>query len=223
MDMFSGILTGFQQVMHPMILFYCFMGVLIGTLIGVLPGIGPVGAMSMLLPATFGMSPVVSIIVLAGIYYGSQYGGSTTSILVNVPGEASSIVTCLDGYQMARRGRAGVALGMSAFGSFIGGTFSIIALQFLVFPLANTALKFGPPEFFALMFLGSHPPYLPHEGLCHRQLLHGDPGASRRYCRYGSYHGKATVCLRYSQLPRRHRSHPRRYGSIRCRRGPLRS
>ena len=154
MDMFSGILTGFQQVMHPMILFYCLMGVLIGTLIGVLPGIGPVGAMSMLLPATFGMSPVVSIIVLAGIYYGSQYGGSTTSILVNVPGEASSIVTCLDGYQMARRGRAGVALGMSAFGSFIGGTFSIIALQFLVFPLANTALKFGPPEFFALMFLG---------------------------------------------------------------------
>jgi putative tricarboxylic transport membrane protein len=154
MDMFSGILTGFQQVMHPIVLLYCLMGVLIGTLIGVLPGIGPVGAMSMLLPATFGMSPVVSIIVLAGIYYGSQYGGSTTSILVNVPGEASSIVTCLDGYQMARRGRAGVALGMSAFGSFIGGTFSIIALQFLVFPLANTALKFGPPEFFALMFLG---------------------------------------------------------------------
>jgi putative tricarboxylic transport membrane protein len=154
MDIFSGILGGFQQVMHPMILFYCFMGVLIGTLIGVLPGIGPVGAMSMLLPATFGMSPVVSIIVLAGIYYGSQYGGSTTSILVNVPGEASSIVTCLDGYQMARRGRAGVALGISALGSFIGGTVSVLALQFLVFPLAGAALKFGPPEFFALMFLG---------------------------------------------------------------------
>jgi putative tricarboxylic transport membrane protein len=154
MDMFSGIIGGFQQCLHPMILFYCFMGVLIGTLVGVLPGIGPVGAMSMLLPATFGMSPVVSIIVLAGIYYGSQYGGSTTSILVNVPGEGASIVTCIDGYQMARRGRAGVALGISALGSFIGGTVSVIALQFLVFPLAGAALKFGPPEFFALMFLG---------------------------------------------------------------------
>jgi putative tricarboxylic transport membrane protein len=154
MDMFSGIIGGFQQCLHPVVLFYCFMGVLIGTLVGVLPGIGPIGAMSMLLPATFGMSPVVSVIVLAGIYYGSQYGGSTTSILVNIPGEGSSVITCLDGYQMARRGRAGVALGISTLGSFIGGTVSVIALQFLVFPLANAALKFGPPEFFALMFLG---------------------------------------------------------------------
>jgi putative tricarboxylic transport membrane protein len=154
MHILSGIIGGFQQCMDPMVLFYCFMGVLIGTLVGVLPGIGPIGAMSMLLPATFGMSPVVSIIVLAGIYYGSQYGGSTTSILVNVPGEGASIITCLDGYQMARRGRAGVALGIAALGSFIGGTFSVIALQFLVFPLAGAALKFGPPEFFSLMFLG---------------------------------------------------------------------
>jgi putative tricarboxylic transport membrane protein len=154
MDIFSGIFGGFAQLMDPLILFYCFMGVLIGTLVGVLPGIGPIGAMSMLLPATFGMSPVASIIVLAGIYAGANYGGSTTSILVNVPGEAASVITCLDGYQMARKGRAGVALGMSALGSFIGGTVSIVALQFLVFPLANTALKFGPPEFFALMFLG---------------------------------------------------------------------
>jgi putative tricarboxylic transport membrane protein len=154
MDIFSGILGGFGQLMDPLVLFYCFMGVLIGTLVGVLPGIGPIGAMSMLLPATFGMSPVASIIVLAGIFNGANYGGSTTSILVNVPGEASSVVTCLDGYQMARRGRAGVALGISALGSFIGGTVSVILLQFLVFPLASTALKFGPPEFFALMFLG---------------------------------------------------------------------
>ena len=154
MDIFSGIIGGFTQLMNPLILFYCFMGVLIGTLVGVLPGIGPIGAMSMLLPATFGMSPVASIIVLAGIYAGANYGGSTTSILVNVPGEAASVITCLDGYQMARKGRAGVALGMSALGSFIGGTVSVVALQFLVFPLANTALKFGPPEFFALMFLG---------------------------------------------------------------------
>jgi len=154
MDIFSGIIGGFVQLMDPLILFYCFMGVVIGTLVGVLPGIGPIGAMSMLLPATFGMSPVASIIVLAGIYAGANYGGSTTSILVNVPGEAASVITCLDGYQMARKGRAGVALGMSALGSFIGGTVSVIALQFLVFPLATAALKFGPPEFFALMFLG---------------------------------------------------------------------
>ncbi|HEX2967360.1 MAG TPA: tripartite tricarboxylate transporter permease [Syntrophorhabdaceae bacterium] len=152
--MFSGLLTGFQGLLHPTIFFYCFVGVFIGTLVGVLPGIGPIGAMSILLPSTFGLPPAASVIMLAGIYYGAMYGGSTTSILVNIPGEAASVITCLDGYQMARRGRAGPALGISALGSFIGGTFSIIALQFLVFPLADAALKFGPPEFFALMFLG---------------------------------------------------------------------
>lgn len=154
MDMFSGLLAGFQSLLHPAIFLYCFIGVFIGTLIGVLPGIGPIGAMSILLPSTFGLPPAVSIIMLAGIYYGAMYGGSTTSILVNIPGEAASVITCLDGYQMARAGRAGPALGISALGSFIGGTFSIIALQFLVFPLADAALKFGPPEFFSLMFLG---------------------------------------------------------------------
>jgi putative tricarboxylic transport membrane protein len=154
MDMFSGLIAGFQSLLHPIILFYCFIGVFIGTLVGVLPGIGPIGAMSILLPSTFGLPPAASVIMLAGIYYGAMYGGSTTSILVNIPGEAASVITCLDGYQMARRGRAGPALGISALGSFIGGTFSIIALMFLVFPLADAALKFGPPEFFALMFLG---------------------------------------------------------------------
>jgi putative tricarboxylic transport membrane protein len=154
MDMFSGLIGGFQSVLHPSILIYCFIGVFIGTLVGVLPGIGPIGAMSILLPSTFGLPPAASVIMLAGIYYGAMYGGSTTSILVNIPGEAASVITCLDGYQMARRGRAGPALGISALGSFIGGTFSIIALMFLVFPLADAALKFGPPEFFALMFLG---------------------------------------------------------------------
>jgi len=154
MDIFSGLLFGFQTILEPSNLFYCFLGVFIGTLIGVLPGIGPIGAMSILLPMTFGISPVSSIIMLAGIYYGSQYGGSTTSILVNIPGEASSIVTCLDGYQMARQGRAGPALGIAAFGSLIGGTFSIIALIFLVIPLAQVALKFGPPEYFSLICLG---------------------------------------------------------------------
>ena len=154
MDLFSGLLSGFQTTLQPINLLFCFIGVLIGTLIGVLPGIGPTGAISILLPISFGLSPTTAIIFLAGIYYGSQYGGSTTSILVSIPGEPSSVVTILDGYQMAKKGRAGPALGISAFGSFIGGTFSVIALMFLVFPLARFALKFGPPEFFSLICMG---------------------------------------------------------------------
>lgn len=125
-----------------------------GTLIGVLPGIGPVATMSLLLPMTMRASPLVSIIMLAGVYYGAMYGGSTTSILVNIPGESASVVTCLDGYQMARKGRAGPALGISAFGSFIGGTFSIIVLMFLAMPLSRLAILFGPPEYFALITMG---------------------------------------------------------------------
>jgi len=132
MDVFEGLITGFQTVLSPVNFLFCFIGVFIGTLVGVLPGIGPVGAMSILLPTTYGLSPVSSIIMLAGIFYGAMYGGSTTSILVNIPGEAASVITCLDGYQMARKGRAGPALGISALGSFIGGTFSVFALVFLV-------------------------------------------------------------------------------------------
>ena len=147
-------LYGLQVALQPVNIFYCFIGVFIGTLVGVLPGIGPVGAMSLLLPATFRVSPVGAVILLAGIYYGAQYGGSTTSILVNIPGEASSVVTCLDGYQMARKGRAGRALGISAFSSFIAGTFGIIGLMLVASPLAKFALKFGPPEYFALMCMG---------------------------------------------------------------------
>jgi len=154
MDLFSGLISGFQTTLQPINLLFCFAGVFIGTLIGVLPGIGPTGAISILLPLSFGISPTSAIILLAGIYYGSQYGGSTTSILVNIPGEPSSVITCLDGYQMARRGRAGPALGISAFGSFIGGTFSVIGLMFLVFPLAQAALKLGPPEFVSLICMG---------------------------------------------------------------------
>ncbi len=154
MDIFNNLFLGFSVAFSPFNLLCCFLGVLIGTLIGVLPGIGPTAAISLLLPLTFHMNPVTSIILLAGIYYGSMYGGSTTSILVNIPGEAASVVTTFDGYQMARKGRAGPALGMSAFGSFIGGTTSIIGLMLLAPLLARLALKFGPPEFFALMFLG---------------------------------------------------------------------
>ncbi|MFL6652269.1 MAG: tripartite tricarboxylate transporter permease [Sulfurifustaceae bacterium] len=135
-------------------LLYCFIGVFIGTLVGVLPGIGPVAAMSLLLPVTFNVSPAGGIIMLAGIYYGSMYGGSTTAILVNIPGEAASVVTCIDGYQMARQGRAGPALGMSAMGSFIAGTVAIIGLMLLAPTLARWAVKFGPAEYFSLMVLG---------------------------------------------------------------------
>ncbi len=154
MDVLNYIFLGIQVALQPINLFYCFIGVFIGTLIGVLPGIGPVGAMSLLLPATFRISPIGAIIMLAGIYYGAQYGGSTTSILVNIPGEASTVITCLDGYQMARKGRAGQALGISAIGSFIAGTLAIVGLMFVASPLAKTALRFGPPEYFSLMCLG---------------------------------------------------------------------
>lgn len=154
MDVLNYIFLGIQVALQPINLFYCFIGVFIGTLIGVLPGIGPVGAMSLLLPATFRISPIGAIIMLAGIYYGAQYGGSTTSILVNIPGEASTVITCLDGYQMARKGRAGPALGISAIGSFIAGTLAIVGLMFVASPLAKTALRFGPPEYFSLMCLG---------------------------------------------------------------------
>lgn len=154
MDILNHILFGFGVALQPVNLLFCFIGVLIGTLVGVLPGLGPVAAISLLLPATFHAPPVASIIMLSGIYYGAMYGGSTTSILVNIPGEAASVVTCLDGYQMARRGRAGAALGISAFGSFIAGTLGVIGLAFMAPPLAAMALKFGPPEYFSLMVLG---------------------------------------------------------------------
>ncbi len=154
MDFYQSILLGLQVCLQPINLLYCFIGVFIGTLIGVLPGIAPAGTIAILLPVTYHAPPVSSIIMLAGIYYGALYGGSTTSILVNIPGEPASIVTCLDGHQMARQGRAGPALGISAFGSFIAGTIGIIGLMLLAQPLARFALKFGPPEYNSLMVLG---------------------------------------------------------------------
>src|SRR5512136_1022684 len=135
-------------------LLYCLIGCIVGTIIGVLPGIGPIAGIALLIPATFGLNATSAIIMLAGIYYGAMYGGSTTSILLNVPGEAAAVVTCLDGYQMAKKGRAGPALGIAAFGSFIAGTFGTIMIMLLAPPLAGIALKFGPPEFVGLVFLG---------------------------------------------------------------------
>ncbi|MDI6762591.1 MAG: tripartite tricarboxylate transporter permease [Thermodesulfobacteriota bacterium] len=135
-------------------LFYCLIGAIVGTLIGVLPGIGPIAGIALLIPATFGLNPTSAIIMLAGIYYGAMYGGSTTSILLNVPGETASVITCIDGYQMAQKGRAGPALAICAIGSFIAGTIGLFGLVFLAPPLAEAALAFGPPEYFSLMVFG---------------------------------------------------------------------
>jgi putative tricarboxylic transport membrane protein len=154
MDTLQSLLYGFSVSLTPMNLLYCAVGVVLGTIVGVLPGIGPLGGITILLPITFGMEPVSAIIMLAGIYYGAMYGGSTTSILVNIPGEAASVVTCFDGYQMARQGRAGPALSIAAAGSYIAGTLSVLGLMLLAPLLARLALKFGPPEQFSLMVLG---------------------------------------------------------------------
>jgi putative tricarboxylic transport membrane protein len=153
MNVWSNIALGFSVISEPMNLVFCFVGVLLGTLIGVLPGLGPGATISLLLPLTYHLNPVASVIMVAGIYYGAKYGGSTTSILLNIPGEADSVVTCLDGYQMARQGRAGPALGIAAFGSFIAGTFATLGLMLVAPALAKFALRFGPPEIFALMVL----------------------------------------------------------------------
>lgn len=154
LDTLNSLLYGFSIALQPDNLLFCFLGTLVGTLVGVLPGIGPVGAISILLPITFKLPPTGAIIMLAGIYYGVQYGGSTTSILVNVPGEASSVITCIDGHQMALRGRAGPALGIAAFGSFIAGTIGVIGLMAFAAPLSRFALQFGPQEYFSLIVLG---------------------------------------------------------------------
>src|SRR6201999_1357562 len=142
METLVNVMHGFGIALLPVNLLYCFAGVFIGTLVGVLPGIGPVAAMSLLLPVTFSAPPEAGIIMLAGIYYGSMYGGSTTAILVNIPGEAASVVTCLDGHEMAKRGRAGPALGMAAMSSFVAGTFSIVALMLVAPTLARVAVAF---------------------------------------------------------------------------------
>jgi putative tricarboxylic transport membrane protein len=150
----ESLLLGFSVATQPDVLLYAFVGCLVGTLVGMLPGIGPLAGISILLPATFGLDATKAVVMLAGIYYGSQYGGSTTSILMRIPGEAASVMTCIDGYAMARKGRAGAALCIAAVGSFIAGTFSLIVLTIIAPPLATFALRFGPPEYTALLLLG---------------------------------------------------------------------
>src|SRR2546421_7784134 len=154
MDIAAGLIHGFAVALQPANLLWCFVGVLLGTVVGIMPGLGPPATIAMLLPLTALMNPAGAIIMLAGIYYGAKYGGSTTSILLNVPGESASVVTCIDGYQMARKGRAGPALGIAAIASFVAGTFGVLALMLVAPPLAKLALAFSSPEYFALMSLG---------------------------------------------------------------------
>jgi len=154
MDLFSNLALGFETALTLQNLLYCFIGCILGTLIGVLPGLGPIATIAMLLPATYALPPTAALIMLAGIYYGSQYGGSTTAILLNIPGETSSVVTAIDGYQMARNGRAGVALFTAGMGSFFAGCVATLVLAAFAAPLSQLAFKFGPAEYFSLMVLG---------------------------------------------------------------------
>jgi putative tricarboxylic transport membrane protein len=153
-ETFQNLYLGFSVALSPGVLLHAFVGCVIGTLVGVLPGIGPLAGISLLLPATFGLDATRAIVMLAGIYYGAMYGGSTTAILMRIPGEAASVMTCIDGYAMARKGRAGAALAIAAVGSYVAGTVSVVALMFLAPPLAAIALRFGPPEYVALLLLG---------------------------------------------------------------------
>ena len=151
MDTLTHILNGFAVCLQPINLWYTFLGVFLGTIIGVLPGIGPSATIALLIPITYGMNPTSALIMMCGIFYGARYGGSTTAILINTPGEASSVMTALDGYAMAKNGRAGAALAISAIGSFIAGTLGVIGLTLFALPLTAMALKFGPAEYFTLM------------------------------------------------------------------------
>ena len=152
METLTHILNGCAVCLLPINLWYTFLGCFLGTIIGVLPGIGPSAGIALLIPVTYGMNPTSALIMMSGIFYGARYGGSTTAILINTPGEASSVMTTLDGYQMALKGRAGAALAISAIGSFIAGTLGVVGLTLFAVPLASMALKFGPAEYFTLMF-----------------------------------------------------------------------
>jgi len=145
---------GFSVALQPSVLAYAVLGCMVGTIVGMLPGLGPLAGISLLLPATFGLTPTTAIVLLAGIYYGAMYGGSTTSILMRIPGEAASVMTCIDGYAMTQKGRAGAALAIAAFSSFAAGSVSLVALTLVAPPLAGIALKFGPPEYFGLLTMG---------------------------------------------------------------------
>jgi len=215
MEVLGNLLTGFEVVFQPTNLLYVFIGVLIGTVIGVLPGLGPTATIALLLPLTYTISPEAAIIMLAGIYYGSMYGGTITSVLLQLPGEAASVVTAIDGYQMARQGRAGPALGIAAIGSFIGGTVSVVGLTLFAPLMASVALRFGPPEFTALTVLGILlVTYLGTKSFAkshHRRVR-----SSAGHRRPGPGGGNSALYVRGSRLDQWAEFHSHCYGSIRC-------
>ena len=205
MEFFDNLAIGFGVALTPANLGFAFIGAMVGTLIGVLPGIGPIATIAMLLPLTFHLEPVSGLIMLAGIFYGAQYGGSTTAILVNLPGETSSVVTCIDGHQMARQGRAGAALAVAAIGSFFAGCISTALIAGFAPPLAKVGQSFGAPEYFSLMLLG-----LDRRGGAGARL--GDQGggddrarAARRPRRHRRQHRRHALHLRHPRADRRHR------------------
>ncbi len=215
MELFNNLIFGFSVALTWQNLWFCFIGVFLGTLIGVLPGIGPLATIAMLLPITFNVPPVAALIMLAGIYYGAQYGGSTTAILVNLPGETSAVVTCIDGYQMARQGRAGPALAIAAIGSFFAGTVCTLIIALFGPPLAEVALKFGAPEYFSLMLMG----LVAAAVLARRQhdqvAGDGGDGAAARHRRHRRQFRHGALQLRHPGADRRHRLHRHRRGRVR--------
>ena len=207
MDLFSNLIFGFSVALSLQNLFYCFVGVLVGTLIGVLPGIGPLGTIAILLPITYSVSPVAAMIMLAGIYYGAQYGGSTTAILVNLPGETSSVVTCIDGYQMAQQGRAGPALAIAAIGSFFAGTVGTLLIALFGPPLAEVALEIRRAGIFLAHADGPGRRRRAGAGRHGEVDRHGGDGPAARHRRHRRQHRHAALQLRHLRTDRRHRLH----------------
>ena len=197
MDLLNHLLIGFENAVTWTNLLYCFVGVTLGTLVGVLPGMGPVATVAMLLPITYALDPSTALIMLAGIYYGAQYGGSTTAILVNIPGEASAVVTCLDGHRLALAGRAGAALGIAAIGSFIAGCFATVVIAAFAEPLTQVAFQFGPREYFSLMGPGPGRRCCACIRLAPESGRHDPDRHSARLRRHGCQFRSAPLCLRY--------------------------
>ena len=217
----DSLALGFSVALRPDVLLYAFLGCLVGTLVGMLPGIGPLAGISILLPVTFGLDATKAIVMLAGIYYGSQYGGSTTSILMRIPGEAASVMTCIDGYAMAQKGRAGAALCIAAVGSFIAGTFGVIVLTVVAPPLANFALRFGPPEYTALLVLGLiFLAYMSSTSLV-RTLLMACGRAAARLHRHRRHERALPLQLRHQGAGRRHRHRAGGGRAVRAGRDPV--
>ncbi len=221
MDILSNLALGFGVAVTLQNLAYCFIGVFLGTLIGVLPGIGPVATVAMLLPLTFNLHPATAMIMLAGIYYGAQYGGSTTAILVNIPGESSSVVTTIDGHQMAKQGRAGPALGMAAIASFMAGCVATLVVALFSPPLAEVALKFGPADYFSLMVFGLVGAVVLARGSLRKAIAMVVLGLLLGLVGTDVNSGPAALYLRDSGTRRRHQFCRARHGHVWRRRGHL--